>query len=156
MPPFTRNPRFHVAAVVAIVLGLFLPAVNAEEMLDDGDFLATMDEAVAAWTDPASVQRLRSVATTARWLTSFFAPHHLEASRVVNLAAHVAVVLLAMLVLASLGIPGWQWIALCFGVHPVVIQPVVWAANLPGMLAAVFFMVALVAALKAHETGQLR
>ena len=74
----------------------------------------------------------------------------------VNLALHIAACLLIWLLLHQLFIPGAFFAALLFAIHPVNVETVAWIAQRKNLLALVFFLLSILAYLRADENRQLR
>jgi tetratricopeptide (TPR) repeat protein len=70
---------------------------------------------------------------------------------VTNLALHVAEVLLLWTVLRRLRIPGATLAALLFALHPVNVETVAWITQRKNLMAMLFFLLAILAFLKAGE-----
>lgn len=65
-----------------------------------------------------------------------------------SLGLHLASAFMAVKVLRRLGIPGAAWCGVVFALHPIAVQTVVWPANIKILVATLFYLVALDAAVR--------
>lgn len=153
-PPEEAVPgraRVHAAAIVALTIGSYLPAFRGGFIWDDESALLTnpllggWDGLKAIWTTTGLIpdeSHYWPLTYTVLWLQHVlwgFAPVGYHA---VNVAAHVAVVLLLYHLALRLGWPGAAWGAAFFAVHPVHVEVVAWITEIKDLLAAVFYLMA--------------
>jgi hypothetical protein len=130
-----------VAALIAFGGGLWAPFVF-------DDFALLNDPAIASpegWTDCWRLTQTRPLTWFTFWLNWMFAGENPWSWHAVNLALHVAVVLLAYAVLRKLLLPDRTalFAAGIFAVHPILTEPVVYVFARAILLAALLSLLAM-------------
>jgi tetratricopeptide (TPR) repeat protein len=137
-------PVLQATLVIALVIFIYWPAVNGGFVLDDEGLLSeytifrTPDGLYRIWftTDAPDYWPLTY---TGFWIEWHLFEKHTTGYHVVNIALHIAAVLLLWAVLRKLRIPGAYLGALLFAVHPVNVQSVAWIIQLKNTLAMVWY-----------------
>src|SRR6185369_12767953 len=94
------------------------------------------------WFDLGATQQYYPVTHSAFWIEhrvwgDAMLPYHL-----VNIGLHVFSAFLLLVILRRLGIPGAEFAAALFALHPVQVQSVAWISELKNTLSGVFFLLA--------------
>jgi tetratricopeptide (TPR) repeat protein len=144
------------AALVALVLAVFAPALGFAWLDYDDDVYLTANPQLRLGLSPAGVAWAFTTFHGANWFPltwlSWLLDYELfglsaPAFRATNLLLHAAATLLLFLALvrftSALGPSAFA--AAVFGIHPLHVEPVVWAATRKDPLSAVFFAAVLLA-----------
>lgn len=159
-PTAARRAGF-AALLFALVLLAFLPALRAEFIWDDDDYvydnpvLTSLDGLGRLWIPQVTPQYYPVVFTTF-WIEHHLYPSHPEYGthplgyHLVNLLLHALNALLLWLVLRRAGV-AWMvaWtIAAIFAVHPVHVESVAWVTERKNVLSLCFYLSAALAYLR--------
>jgi tetratricopeptide (TPR) repeat protein len=150
-----------LAVIVGLTLSAFAPAMRAEFIWDDDDYVSEnpllrgTDGLVKIWTTTQTPQYYPMV------FTSFWVEHQLwgvepAGYHVVNIALHALNAFLLGCVLRRLAVPGAWWIAVLFAVHPVHVESVVWITERKNVLSALFYLLSFLAFLRFERDGHRR
>jgi tetratricopeptide (TPR) repeat protein len=140
--------------LAGLVLAAFLPSLGGEFIWDDdaniirNGPLRTLDGLRRIWFEPGATQMYYPLTHTSFWLDYQFwgghtAPYHLE-----NVLLHLVSALLLWQGLRLLRVKGAWLAAALFAVHPVQVESVAWITERKNTLSGVFFMGALLAAVR--------
>jgi len=158
--PIWMNPWLAGAAIVAVTLAVYIPAVNAGFFSDD-EWLLHGSPAIKAddgllcfwfpWVQAPEGYKvpdywpLTWTSLWVEWRMWGMAP---AGYHVTNILLHAAAALLAWRVLVRLGVPG-AWLAGgLFAVHPVNVESVAWISERKNTLAMVFYLLTALAYLR--------
>lgn len=144
--------------LVALVLVAHLPALGAGFLWDDDTFLTANplihapDGLARFWfsTEAPDYFPLTSSMLWIEWRLWGADPAGYHA---VNVALHVAAVLLLWRVLSRLGVPGAWLGAALFGVHPVTVESVAWITERKNTLPAALALASMLQILRSGESG---
>lgn len=137
-------------ALVVITVSAFAPIVNATGFLWDDDVYVTgnayLKDAAGLfdmWFRLGSTSMYAPMVFTTLWVEHQLWGLTLLGYHLVNLAFHVASVLLLWRVLRRLDVRGAWFAAALFGVHPVMVESVAWVVELKNVQSAFFCLLAL-------------
>jgi tetratricopeptide (TPR) repeat protein len=139
------------AALLAVMLVAYWPALHAGFIWDDDDYvthnptLGSIHGLYRIWFEPGAVPQYYPMVHTTFWIE-----HHLwglnpVGYHLVNVCLHFLAVVLLWLLLNRLRIPG-AWVACgLFALHPVMVESVAWVTERKNVLSAVFYLSAMLA-----------
>ena len=164
--PIWMNPWLAGAAIVAVTLAVYIPAVNAgffsddEWLLHDSPAIKADDGLLCFWfpwvraPEGYKVPDYWPLTWTSLWVEWRMWGMNPAGYHVTNILLHAAAALLAWRVLVRLGIPG-AWLAgLLFAVHPVNVESVAWISERKNTLAMVFCLLTALAYLRSNRAGR--
>jgi protein O-mannosyl-transferase len=137
--------------LVVMTVAAFAPVVNAGYVWDDGLYVTgnphLKDAAglVDMWFRFGSTTMYAPAVFTTLWVEHQLWGLNPLGYHLVNLALHVACVLLLWAVFRGLGVRGAWLAAALFGVHPVMVESVAWVVELKNVQSAFFSLLALLA-----------
>lgn len=149
------------AALCALVLAAYLPALRAGFIWDDDTYL-TQNSLIRAgdglyrfWFTSQAADYW-PVTTTSLWLEWRLWGMHAAGYHATNIALHAAEVLLLWAVLRRLRIPGAFLGALLFAVHPINVESVAWITQRKNVMAMAFFLLTILFFLNAEDAAERR
>ncbi len=146
--------------IAGVALLVYLPALDGDFVLDDDIYLTNNPQIAASngwyqfWVTAQKTMDFYPVSNTTLWIEWRLWNLHSAGYHFTNLLLHVAASLMLWAVLKKLEIPGAFLAALLFTVHPVNVESVAWIAQRKGLLAVLFFLLAIFWFLKADEMQQ--
>ena len=150
-PQSKVKDRIALAVLLALAVGCMVPAVMAEFVWDDiyltrSKTVPQLGGLIDIWLSPKSHQpeiHFWPVTYSSFWLEYRLWGFHPAGYHVVNLILHAGISVLVWTVLRELDIPGAWLAAAIFAVHPVHVEPAAWVIGRKDLLAAMFYLVAL-------------
>jgi tetratricopeptide (TPR) repeat protein len=148
------------AALAALVLAAYYPALSGGYVWDDDDLLTnnlnvrTLDGLVRTWADPEANEDYYPLVYTSWWIEYHLwglAPFgfHLD-----NILLHAASAILLWLILRRLAVPGAWVVAAFFALHPVQVESVAWVAERKSVLGGLFCLLAVGSFLRYALAGE--
>jgi hypothetical protein len=144
------------AALVAITLIAYLPALGNGFIWDDNDYvtqnlvLRSLDGLRRLWFEPQSVPQYYPVAFTGFWFEYHLWGLHPFGYHVVNILLHATSAGLLWRVLRRLDISSAWMAAALFAVHPMQVESVAWVTERKNVLSGLFFFAAFLTYLNAE------
>jgi hypothetical protein len=149
------NPMVLAAIGLALLsIITFLPTLRGEATwLDDVSFtdnpyVHATDGVARFWTTADQAGRYQPMTLTSFWLGTRLFHESLPAEHFINILLHAIVVILLWTVLRRLEVPGAWFAAAVFAVHPVHTQAIAWISGRSVVLAAVFYLAAMLVYLR--------
>ncbi|MCG3136357.1 MAG: Photosystem I assembly protein Ycf3 [Phycisphaerae bacterium] len=134
---------------MAVTLLAYSPLHSAGFIWDD-DFYVTENPTLQTsaglldiWTSLAATPQYYPLVFTSFWLEYQLWGNHPLGYHAVNVLLHIGSALLLWLFLQRLQIPGAYWAALCFALHPVMVESVAWITEHKNTLSLFFALVTL-------------
>lgn len=155
--PVARRPARSAPAwlpailLVAAVLAAYFPAMQAEFIWDDDDYvennstLRTFDGLRRIWLDPTATPQYYPLVHTTFWIEYHLWGLSPTGYHVNNILLHAASAVLLACVLLRLRVPGAWWAAALFALHPVCVESVAWVTERKNVLSLVFYLAAMLA-----------
>ena len=160
-PPESRRRVLAAAAILAVTLLAYLPAMRGGFFWDDEIFLthnkliASADGLRQFWLTTQAPDYF-PLTSSLLWVEWRLWGNHAAGYHVVNILLHAIAAVLLWRVLLRLRIPG-AWLAgLLFGVHPVAAASAAWISELKNTLALALYLLSLLAWLAWDERGGAR
>ena len=145
----SANRSFLAGLLVALTLVAYGPALDADFIWDDDDYvtenptLRTADGLRQIWLDYGATPQYYPMVHTSYWLEYQLWGLEPAGYHAVNVLLHTLGVMLLWAVLAALGLPGAWFAAAIFAVHPVHVESVAWITERKNVLSGVFFLASL-------------
>ena len=136
-------------ALVAAVVGAYLPALRAGFVWNDDTYLTENrildrpDALSLIWTEPTASEQYYPLVFTTFWVEKRLWRLHPLGYHLVNVLLHAASALLLWWFLRRLGLPGAWFAAALFALHPVCVESVAWVTERKNTLS--FFLTLLAA-----------
>ena len=149
-----RERLFAALVLVVLTVAAFAPVVNAGYVWDDDLYvtgnphLKSAAGLFAIWFELGATTMYAPAVFTTLWVEYQLWGLQPLGYHLVNLAFHVACVLLLWAVLRRLEVRGAWLAAALFGVHPVMVESVAWVAELKNVQSGCFALLALLAYLQ--------
>jgi Tfp pilus assembly protein PilF len=141
-----RRNRWLAAALFAMVVAAYLPALNCGFIWDDDDYitenstLRSADGLRRIWFEPRSIPQYYPVVHTTFWIEYHLWGLEPAGYHLVNVLLHAGNCVLVWFVLRKLGVPGAWLAAAVFGLHPVHVESVAWVTERKNVLSALFYL----------------
>jgi tetratricopeptide (TPR) repeat protein len=168
MPVIDKPPRWNpwtpwqVLVIVAVVLGIYGPALNGGWQWDDDLYLTRNPLMVdparlwKAWFAPGSFIEYYPISQTVQWMQWQLWHGQTLGYHVTNVLLHAAGALLVWRLLARLGLR-YAWLGgLLFAVHPAQVESVAWISELKNALSLPPFLLAMCAWIDYEERQRPR
>jgi hypothetical protein len=149
LSPLARD-RFlnlsRAAAIVALVIVAYLPAIRGGFVWDDDAHLKLQPELQSwhalrmVWVKPGYTPQYYPLTHTTFWIEANFWGGRPMGYHLVNVALHAINALLLWRVLAILGVPGAFLASAIFALHPVHVESVAWVTELKNVLSGFFYL----------------
>jgi Tfp pilus assembly protein PilF len=160
------NPRrqLYLAGILIIVFltaAAYIPAFHAGYIWDDSDhvtqvpFQRTFTVLKWIWFKLGTTPQYYPLTHTTFWLEYRLWGMNPAGYHAVNVVLHIACALLLWRVLSRLQIGGAWLIAAIFAVHPVNVESVAWITERKNTLSALFYLLAMLLAIRAWRIGAL-
>jgi tetratricopeptide (TPR) repeat protein len=143
------------AALLALTLLAYLPALGAGFVWDDDDYvtdnptLRSLDGLRRIWLEPGAVPQYYPVTFTSLWIEYRLWGLDPFGYHLTNVALHALNALLLWTILARLQIAGAGLAAAVFALHPVHVESVAWITERKNVLSGAFYLASALAYLRA-------
>lgn len=150
----TRSTVLGVAAIAALTLAAYAPAIRGGFVWDDDAYvtenraLRSLDGLRAIWLDVRATPQYYPLVHSTFWAEYHLWGRNPLGYHIVNVAMHAAGAVLLWLVLRRLSVPGAFFAAAIFAVHPVHVESVAWVTERKNVLSGVFYFASLLAYLR--------
>ncbi|MGB7218258.1 MAG: tetratricopeptide repeat protein [Vicinamibacterales bacterium] len=147
------------AALVAITVMAYLPALRNGFVWDDNDYvtenlvLRSLDGLRRLWLEPQSVPQYYPVTFTSFWLEYHAWGLQPFGYHLVNILLHASSAVLLWRILRRIGVAGAWMAAALFAVHPMQVESVAWVTERKNVLSGLLFFGAFMAYLCAEPLG---
>ena len=147
------------AALVAITVMAYLPALRNGFVWDDNDYvtenlvLRSLDGLRRLWLEPQSVPQYYPVTFTSFWLEYHAWGLQPFGYHLVNILLHASSAVLLWRILRRIGVAGAWMAAALFAVHPMQVESVAWVTERKNVLSGLLFFGAFLAYLRAEPLG---
>jgi len=159
MTSLSVNRPVLAGLLAALVLAAYWPALDAGFVWDDDAYvienttLRSVDGLRRIWLDFEATPQYYPMVHSTFWLEYQLWQLNPSGYHLMNILLHMLAAVLAWRVLAQLGLPGSWLAAAIFAVHPVHVESVGWITERKNVLSAVFYLVSLLAYLRAAGIG---
>ena len=133
------------AGLIAATFLAYLPAVNAEFIWNDSDYvtapaLRSLAGLWRIWFEVGATEQYYPFLHSAFWVQPRFWGDHPTGSHVVNILLHAGSASLLLVILRRLAIPGAVLAAFLFALHPVYVESVAWISEQKNTLSLFCFL----------------
>ena len=145
---------WELAALAALVLAMYVPALSADFIWDDDENVVTnqtlrsLDGLRQMWFVPGATQQYYPLMYTSYWLEYHLWGLDPLGYHLVNMLLHAAAAVLFWRLLLRLEVPGAWLAAALFAVHPVMVESVAWITERKNVLSLVLALLAMLAYLR--------
>ncbi|MBI9087152.1 MAG: tetratricopeptide repeat protein [Desulfobacterales bacterium] len=148
---------YWIILLVGVTLAVYAPVMDGNFVWDDDQYvqdnanLRSTSGLVRIWTDPSSNPQYYPLVFTSFWLEYRLWGSQPLGFHLTNVLLHVVNAILVWVVLSRLNVPGARIAAFIFALHPVHVESVAWITERKNVLSGLFFLLALLASLKAFN-----
>lgn len=144
-------------ALLAATFLAYLPAVNAEFIWNDSDYVTAPELRSLAglgriWFEVGATEQYYPFLHSAFWVQHLLWGDHPTGYHVVNILLHAGSAFLLLLILRRLAIPGAVLAAFVFALHPVYVESVAWISEQKNTLSLFCYLIAALAYLRFDAT----
>lgn len=157
---FRRKPWSGGAALLAITVIVYLPAMGGGYIWDDDSYITENPTLLSAeglskiWFEIGATPQYYPLVFTSFWIEFRLWELHALGYHVVNVLLHAFSAVALWLVLRRLSVPGAWLAAAIFAVHPVQVESVAWITERKNMLSGLFYLTALLAYIRFDPVDQ--
>jgi len=158
--PLTSESRLLTAALLAITLVAYIPAMRAGFIWDDDIYvennqtLRSLDGLRQIWFEPKATPQYYPMVHTSYWLEYRLWDLNPAGYHTVNILLHSINAVLLFRLLSLLGIPGAFLAAAVFAIHPVHVESVAWITERKNTLSTLFYFLSALTYLRFATPGE--
>lgn len=148
------RPLAYAGLLVLLTCAAYYPALHGDFLWDDDANiiknmpLRSLDGLRRIWFEPGATQQFYPLTHTSFWLDFHFYGLHSTGYHVENILLHALSAVLVWRILLRLKVPGAWLGAALFALHPIGVESVAWITERKNTLSCVFFLAAIMMAVR--------